>query len=91
MPPQSPVVRVPGGYAGGTVEPARGRCLYRVKVEPRGTGERGEDLGGNTQRLKRFFPHGEQAGDIRKSFPDAVLSQGADARDEGQLNGISDR
>jgi hypothetical protein len=37
------MAKVPGG--GATTEPARGRCLYRVKVEPRGTGEHGEDLG----------------------------------------------
>jgi hypothetical protein len=45
MPPQNPRVRVPGEYGGATVQPARGRCLYRVKVEPRGAGEHGEDLG----------------------------------------------
>jgi len=45
MPPQNPVVRVPGGTEGATMQPARGRCLYRVKVEPSGSGERGEDPG----------------------------------------------
>ncbi len=45
MPPQIPSAKTPGGYGDATIEPARGRCLYRVKVEPRGTGEHGEDLG----------------------------------------------
>jgi hypothetical protein len=45
MPPQNSIVRVPGGYGDATTEPARRRCLYRVKVEPRGTGEHGEEFG----------------------------------------------
>jgi hypothetical protein len=45
MPPQNPMAERPGGYGSAAPEPARGRCLYRVKVEPRGTGEHGGDLG----------------------------------------------
>ncbi len=45
MPPQNPMVKVLGGNGGATTEPASGLCLYRVKVEPRGTGEHGEDMG----------------------------------------------
>jgi hypothetical protein len=45
MPPQNPMAKAPDGHGGATIQPARGRCLYRVKVEPRGTGEHGEDMG----------------------------------------------
>ncbi len=45
MPPQDPVEKVPGGPEGSIIEPARGRCLYRIKVEPRDGDERGDDLG----------------------------------------------
>ncbi len=45
MPPQDPMVKVPRRYGGATMEPEGGRCLYRVKVEPRGTGEHAEQVG----------------------------------------------
>ncbi len=45
MAPRSPTRNFAGTDGGATTEPPGGRCLYRVKVEPRGTGAHGEHMG----------------------------------------------